>query len=63
MYGIQQLRMLANEYGIAELIDDYTKKNGIYDDHLTDQIKKIKTYKLNLEVMERKFTQIAANNL
>jgi hypothetical protein len=55
--------MLANEYGIVELIDDYTRKNGIYDDHLTDQMRKTKTYKMNLEIMERKFSQIAANHL
>ena len=63
LYGIQQLRMLANEYGIVELIDDYTKKNGLYDDHLREQMNKVKTYKLNLEVMERKFSSIAANHL
>ncbi len=56
--------MLANEHGIIELVDEYTNKNGILEgDHLKEQVNKIKHYKLNLEVLERKFTSIAANHL
>ena len=55
--------MLANEFGIIELLEEFNRKNGVYDDGLKDHIQKLKTYKLNLEIIEKKFVQTAASHL
>eukprot|EP00347_Sterkiella_histriomuscorum_P002945 403366190 len=63
MYGVQQLRIHANEFGIIEKLEDYSSKNGVYDDGLKEHIQKLKNYKSNLEIIDRKLVHIAANHL
>ena len=62
IHGVQGLRMLANEYGIMEALEEFHRKNGIYDDTAKDHMSRLKNYKTNLEVLERKFIQIAGNH-
>lgn len=54
--------MLANEFGIIELLEEFSKKNSVYDDYIKEHIQRLKTYKVNLEVIERRFIQIAAGH-
>ncbi len=55
--------MLANEYSIIELLEEYIRKHGIFDDHLREHINKLKTYRMNLEIIEKKLIGIAANHM
>lgn len=34
--------MLANEYGIMEMLDEYSKKNNILDDHAKEHANMLK---------------------
>jgi len=44
-------------------LEEYSTKNGVFDDGLKDWIYKLKNYKTNLEIIDKKFIQIAANHL
>lgn len=46
--------MHANEFGIIEKLEEYSRKNGVYDDGLKEHIQKLKNYKGNLEIIDRK---------
>ncbi|CDW75343.1 UNKNOWN [Stylonychia lemnae] len=61
--SIQNLRIFANEHGVIEKLEEYSQKNGVFDDHLKEWISKLKNYKTNLEIIDKKFIQIAANHL
>lgn len=59
---MQSLRILANEYGIIELLDEFNRKNGSYDDLSGEHASRLRLYKSNLEALERKFIQIAGSH-
>lgn len=54
--------MMAGDHNIVELLEAYTKKSGIYDDAAKDHIVRLKQYRSNLDLLDKKFVTLAMNN-
>ncbi len=62
MVGIQDLKILASDYGLTELFDEYSNKCGIYDDNAKDQAMKLRNYRSQLDILEKRFIQAAGSH-
>jgi hypothetical protein len=54
--------MLAGEFNIGDLLEEYSKKCGLYDDHVREQAVKLKNYKGSLETLDKKFLHLIMNH-
>mmetsp|Transcript_13311 Transcript_13311/g.13106 ORF Transcript_13311/g.13106 Transcript_13311/m.13106 type:complete len:131 (+) Transcript_13311:1295-1687(+) len=60
MNGIFDLKVLNGEHNLVELYEQYSQKCGIYDDNAKLQALKLKDYRSNLDLIDRKLVQGAA---
>ena len=59
--GLFDLKVLVGEYNLADLLELYSQKCGLYDDSANFQAKKLRKYRSDLDLIERKMIQNAAN--